>query len=106
MSDLSQLGNTQDEMGAVLPSKIEQATYQKTLYANRIMDVGSDQQKQIDYTIRPDGQPVYVGYAPRGHATSATGWLLQKMTYDVSDRVTSITIAWNSWDNRAAATYA
>lgn len=61
--------------------------------------------KQIDYDVRTDSNPVYVGYALRGTATSADAWTIQYLTYDGSDRVTSIETAYGSWDNRASLTY-
>lgn len=62
-------------------------------------------QKRIDYDVRTDDNPVYVGYNIRGAATSVTTWVLQKLTYDGSNRITLVQVALDSWDNRAAATY-
>lgn len=62
-------------------------------------------QKRIDYDVRTDENPVYVGYNVRGSATSSSAWILQKITYDASNRITLIQIAVDSWDNRASATY-
>lgn len=62
-------------------------------------------QKRIDYAGRTDENPVYVGYNTRGAATSSNDWILQKITYDASNRVTLVQIAQDSWDNRAATTY-
>lgn len=62
-------------------------------------------QKRLDYDIRTDGQPVYVGFNIRGAATSATNWILQKITYDGSNNPTLVQIAIDSWDNRATASY-
>ena len=62
-------------------------------------------QKRLDYDVRTDDNPVYVGFNMRGTATSASTWILQKLTYDGSDRVTLVQIAIDSWDNRTTATY-
>jgi len=104
----SNIGNNPDEMGGVLPSKLEQATFEKDLYAVRTAEIPSNMQMKADYVARTDGQPVYLGFAPRGLASNVTGWLLHKFTYDGSDRVTVRQIAYNTWDLRADAgtTYA
>jgi hypothetical protein len=62
-------------------------------------------QKFLDYDVRTDSNPVYVGFNFRGAATSDTNWVLQKLTYDASSRVTIVQIAIDSWDNHASATY-
>ena len=58
-------------------------------------------QMRCDYDVRTDGQPVYLGFAPKGLDASADGWLIHKFTYDVSDRVTVRQIAYDIWDDRA-----
>jgi hypothetical protein len=63
-------------------------------------------QKRIDYDVRTDENPVYVGYNIRGAATSDSTWVLQKISYDGSNRVTLVQIATGSWDDRASVTYA
>ena len=55
---------------------------------------------------RPDKQPVYIGFANRGVAQSDGDWLLHKNEYNDAGRITSRQIAYDSWDNRATATYA
>ena len=103
----SNIGNNPDEMGGVLPSKLEQATFEKDLYSQRITDIPTNLQMQCDYDVRTDGQPVYLGFAPRGLATTVEGWLIHKFTYDVSDRVVTRTIAYDKWSVRATtAVYA
>lgn len=62
-------------------------------------------QKLFDYDARTDGQPVYIGMNEPGAATSADGWLIQKLLYDGSDQVTSIKVVVGIWDNRASLTY-
>ena len=61
---------------------------------------------QLDYAGRTDGQPVYVGWAEPGTATSAAKWRIAKLTY-VANQVTQVqwangTIAYNfKWDDHA-----
>jgi len=62
-------------------------------------------QKLIDYDVRTDDNPIYVGYNNRGTATSVNTWVLQKITYDVSNRITSVKISIDAWDNRTTTTY-
>jgi len=53
-----------------------------------------------------DGTTLYAGYGARGLASSDDGWLIQKFTYNGSLQVTLRQIAYDTWDNRAAASYA
>lgn len=69
------------------------------------MPPASYSQKRLDYDVRSDANPVYVGFNHKGAASSATNWVLQKLTYDGSSRVTLVQIAVDSWDNRVSATY-
>lgn len=101
----SDIGLHSDEMGAVLPSKLEQATYEKDLYAVRTAEIPSNMQGRADYVARTDKQPVYLGYAPKGLAEGTDGWLLMKMEYDVSDRWIKTTIAYGDWTNRTTESY-
>lgn len=66
---------------------------------------GTLTQKFLDYDVRTDSNPVYVGFNIQGAATSTTTWLLQKLTYDSSNRVTKVQIAKDAWDNRTTASY-
>ena len=101
----SHLGTNPDEMGGVLPSKLEQATFEKDLYAGRTTEIPSNLQMMCDYDVRTDGQPVYLGFAPKGLAVGTDGWLLHKFTYDVSNRVTVRQIAYGDWTNRATESF-
>jgi hypothetical protein len=89
--------------GATTPSSIEVDGYEPLLSAQRYTEIPSNQQMRADYLARTDGQPIYVGYAPRGLATSDTSWLLQKFTYDGNSQCTLRQIAYGSWDLRADA---
>jgi pyridoxal biosynthesis lyase PdxS len=73
--------------------------------AKRVTEVGNDSQTLMDYVARTDTQPVYVGSAARGVASSADGWLVKKITYDGSDRPTVIQNAVGAWDSRASLSY-
>jgi len=97
-------GNSFVPEGATKGSWAEDREHQQSLFAKRIMEVPSD--LQIRQAIsRSDGQPDYVGYAPRGLAADATGWLIWKFTY-TSNNMTLRQTAFDSWDNRTSATYA
>ena len=55
--------------------------------------------------------PVYIGWAAPGSATSASQWKIQKLTYDANNKL--ITKKWADksarfnkvWDDRASYTY-
>lgn len=102
MSDLAGQGSSFE--GARKPTAIEVDGYEANLFAHRHIVIESNQQGMWEYDI--SGNVVYAGYAPRGLSTSATGWLLQKFTVDGSNQVTARQIAYDSWANRGAATYA
>ncbi len=91
--------------GAVKPDSLSVDSYEHDLSAKRTTDIPTNMQMRADYDVRTDGQPVYLGFAPQGLATSNTHWLLHKFTYDGSDRVTVRQISYNSWDNHASASY-
>ena len=101
----SSIGTHQDEMGGVLPSKLEQATFEKDLYAVRTAEIPSNMQFRADYVAATDGLPTYVGYAPMGLAEGTDGWLCKKFTYDANRQCTSIQIQYTNWSARAAGSY-
>lgn len=96
-------------MGDFIPSgqhsssAVENREHESGLYARRVVEIPSNQQMRIAYGT--NGMEEYVGYAPRGIATSAGGWLIHYLEYDVSDRLTSRTIGSGAWDDRATITY-
>jgi len=59
----------------------------------------------LDYDVRTDSQPVYVGRTAKGVASSANNWTIYKMTYDESDRLLTVKVATGTWDDRASLTY-
>jgi hypothetical protein len=86
--------------GAVKPSSLEQQIYEPDLFASRYTEIPSNMQMRADYDVRTDGQPVYLGFAPKGLLSSLDGWLVHKFTYDVSNRVTVRQIGYGIWDTR------
>ena len=84
------------------------------LAAQRVVQplpAGFDSEKQLDYGARTDDQPIYVGFAEY-QFTSATDvitppqdtgtWVIQKFSYDGSDRVTAIEVRRGAWDDRVS----
>ena len=99
------IGTSVVQHGAVKPSNLEQECFDTTVGAYKYVEIPSNLQAR--YAYNADGTVLYAGYAVRGLASSATGWLLQKFTYDTM-KVTLRQIAYSSWDLRAdgATTYA
>ncbi len=62
----------------------------------------TDFESRLDYAARTDDQPVYVGRALQGTATSAGGWVIEKLTYDASNRAVRKEVATGVWDNRVS----
>ena len=92
------IGTKENQSGAVKPSSIEQMAWEGNLWAVRYTEIPSNMQMRIEYNAT--GTTKYAGYGARGLASSDTGWLLQKFTYDGSNRVTLRQIAYSSWDLR------
>ena len=91
--------------GAAKPDSISVDSYEADLSASRTTDIPNNMHKMLDYADRTDSNPVYIGFAPRTLAEDAEGWLLYKLTYDASDRVTEVKIAYDTWSNRIGASY-
>lgn len=55
---------------------------------------------ELDYDVRVDTQPVYVGVAPLATATSDQVWRVYKIRYDGQGRVVEVdsrsSVAWDS----------
>lgn len=79
--------------------------YRAAGFASKAQDVVTDTQFQADYSARTDGQPVYLGYAVKGKATSDDAWMVYKFTYDVNNQCTIRQTAYGVWTNRASLTY-
>lgn len=89
-------------VGADKPSSIEQSEHNNTMSTKNVSEVPSDMKKRFAY----DGSnnPEYIGVAPKGTATSAAVWMIQKLAYTAT-YLYSIDIAYGSWDGRAALSY-
>lgn len=59
----------------------------------------------LDYDIRTDGQPVYLGRAERGTLSSEGKWLIYYFTYNASDNMITKRMAIGVWDNRTSLIY-
>ncbi len=93
-----------EQSGAVKPSSLEQQVYEGDLFAQRITEIPSNMKKRFAYD--GSGNCIYIGYAPTGLSEGADGWLLWKLTYDVSNQCTAIDIAYGNWTARTGYTYA
>jgi len=62
----------------------------------------TDYEIRLDYDVRTDSNPVYVGRNQQGVPTADATWIVQKMSYDGSDRMTRVEVLGGSWDGRAA----
>jgi len=83
-------------------SPAEEREHEIALFAKRVTVVGANQQTFLAYDS--DGNVEYVGKAARGLASSSVGWLLNKLTYS-SGNLSTVKVAYDSWDNRTTATY-
>jgi hypothetical protein len=90
--------------GSTRCSMAEVREHELPLLAKRMTEVPSNMQMRMAYIAAGGGE--YVGYAARGLAEGGNGWLLHKITYDSNSQITSRTVAYGSWTNRAAETYA
>lgn len=60
-------------------------------------------ENRLDYDTRTDANPVYVGDAAPGAATSALAWTVLKLHYDSDNRLTRKQVQVDiAWDNRTA----
>lgn len=100
------IGDTYTLTGQHKVSDAEAREHEDDILAKRITEIPTNLQMRADYDGQTDGLPKYLGFGTRGLASSTTGWLLQQFTYDGSRQCTLRQIAYDSWDNRAAATYA
>lgn len=69
-----------------------------------------DTEKRLDYDTRDDENPVYIAFAEYlfisdteaiTPATDTDMWIIQKLTYDSSARLTRIQVARGAWDDRS-----
>lgn len=59
-------------------------------------------EQRLDYDMRTDSNPVYVGRAVRGTDVAASGWQIDKITYDGSSRITRTQTLNGIWNNRTS----
>jgi len=54
-----------------------------------------------------NGNPIYVGYAPRGLDTSSAEWIISKIVWDANGNPTDIlmSVPGQIWDNRTSVVY-
>lgn len=100
------IGTSETLNGQTRLSAAEAIEHETEIKAKRTIQIPPNQQMRADYDVRTDGQPVYLGFAPRGLAAGTDGWLLYKFTYDGSNQCTLRQVAYDDWTNRATATYA
>ena len=100
------LGETEQLWGQHKVSAAEKREHEDRLLAKRMVEIPTNLQMRADYTGHTDSQPLYLGFASRSSAEGDNVWLLQKFTYDVSNRVTKREIAYGNWTNRAAESFA
>lgn len=60
-------------------------------------------QKMVEYDTNQN--PIYIGEAIQGAATSDSSWTVQHITYDTNNNPTLFQTADGAWDNRATLTY-
>lgn len=95
------IGDDYTLTGQVKVSDAEAREHETLIKAKRVMSLPGNQQTRIEYS---GSNPIYIGTGPKGLDSSSTGWLLKQITYD-GDNPTLIQIAYDSWDNRASASY-
>lgn len=61
----------------------------------------SDGETRLDYVLRTDDQPVYVGRAVAGTSAAASDWTIELVEYDGNDRPTRKQVLTGAWDDRA-----
>lgn len=60
----------------------------------------STYEARLDYDGRTDNQPVYVGHAANGTATTHPSWSVERVTYDGTDRPIRKQVLTGAWDER------
>lgn len=65
----------------------------------------SPSSRQANFEYNTNGTLLYLGYAYKGKGNSEDVWTIHTYTYDASFRITSVKTAFDSWTNRAYATY-
>ncbi len=55
----------------------------------------------LDYGVRVDDQPIYIGRALMSTSTAENTWTVEKITYDGSNRPITKQVRIGAWDDRA-----
>jgi YD repeat-containing protein len=74
------------------------------------LPAGFNSEKRLDYDTRDDDSPVYIGFCETMIGannllltpTTTDTWVIQKFTYDASNRVIRIEVKMGAWDDRAS----
>jgi hypothetical protein len=90
--------------GSTKCSMAEEREHDQALFAKRIMEIPNNLQQRVAYNA--DLQAEYIGYAAREVTASTDGWMIHKFTYNANKQVTLKQVAYDTWDNRAGASYA
>lgn len=61
----------------------------------------NDYRTLLDYDVRTDGNPVYVGTNAQAAAEADATWTVMRLTYDASNRLTDKQVLTGSWTGRA-----
>lgn len=103
MSALSIMPSGGSTGHVIIDSGIITSITQPVTLTGTVSTVSPASEQRLDYDVRVDGNPVYVGTADPGTATSAAAWTVVKLTMDASARLTrKQTIASAIWDDRAS----
>jgi YD repeat-containing protein len=99
------IGGNRGIYGLTRATEAEHNEHDIALWAKRVTEIPSNLQQLLDYVDRTDGQPIYMGFAEKGLAQSASGWLLHKYTYNASGQMTAKQISYDAWADRVTTTY-
>jgi hypothetical protein len=95
-------GGQRDVYGLVRSTEAENREFDPALDAKRITEIPSNMQMRAYYSAN---DLIYLGFAEKGISSAASGWLLQKYTYDASGKATLRQIAYDAWKDRELTTY-
>lgn len=56
---------------------------------------------RLDYDVRSDTQPVYIGRAVNNTDVANSGWTIEKFTYDGANRPIRKQVLAGAWNDRA-----
>jgi hypothetical protein len=96
------LGASFNPSGSTRSSQVEVNEYESALFARRTTEIPSNMKARFEWS---GTNCIYAGFAPKGLAEGANGWLVQKFTYDGSNNCTERNIAYGNWTARSGYTY-